>query len=400
MLQNKKILLGVTGSIAAYKAATLIRLLVKKGAEVRVIMTPAAAGFITPLTLSTLSKNPVWINLSDEAEWNNHVMLGRWADVMLIAPASANTISKLACGLCDNLLLATYLSATCPVIIAPAMDEEMWFHPATQKNILRLQQFGNILIPVESGELASGLVGKGRMSEPEKIVEFLEDHFDTNKKPLTGKKVLITAGPTYEQIDPVRFIGNFSSGKMGIAIADELATRGAEATLILGPSRYLPNNPAVKIIRVTTASEMLEACLQYFPDSAITVMAAAVADYRPKTPASKKIKKNESEFGLVLEKTTDILKELGKQKKKDQILVGFALETDHEEENAIKKLQEKNADIVVLNSLNDKGAGFTGDTNKVTIFTRRGEKKSFPLKPKNEVAKDIIRFIMNFLPVV
>lgn len=397
MLQGKKILLGVTGSIAAYKTAALIRLLIKEGAEVNVIMTQAAEEFISPLTLSTLSKNPVLVNLTDGSKWNNHVMLSRWADLMLVAPASANTLAKMSLGLCDNLLLAAYLSATCPVFIAPAMDEDMWHHPATQKNIQQLLKNGNILIPVETGELASGLTGEGRMNEPQGIIGFLKAYFDPDKKLLTGKKALVTAGPTYEQIDPVRFIGNYSSGKMGIALADELISQGAGVRLVLGPSHHLPKSPKVEIIRVKSASDMLEACLEHFPASDIAIMAAAVADYRPRKTSPKKIKKNEEELGIVLERTTDILKELGNRKKKNQFLVGFALETDHEEENAIKKLKEKNADMIVLNSLNDPGAGFAGDTNKVTIYTGNGKKEVLPLESKEKVAKDIVRYVINNL---
>ena len=395
MLQGKKILLGITGSIAAYKAALLTRLLVKEGADVQVIMTPAATQFIAPLTLSTLSHKRVLVELSDKEEWNNHVLLGRRADLMLIAPASANTLAKMAVGLCDNLLLAVYLSTACPVMIAPAMDEDMWRHPATGNNMQLLLQHGNILIPVESGELASGLAGEGRMSEPETIVKYVKDLLDPKQKPLAGKTVLVTAGPTYEPIDPVRFIGNFSSGKMGIALADAFAGEGAKVNLILGPSHFLPQHTGVKITRIKTAKEMLDACLGYFKSSDITVMAAAVADYRPQNPVEKKIKKKENTLEIVLEKTTDILKELGKQKKKGQFLAGFALETDHEEENAWKKLREKNLDLILLNSLNDEGAGFAQDTNKVTIFTGNGQKKQLSLKSKKEVAKDIVQFIIN-----
>lgn len=395
MLHGKKILLGVTGSIAAYKAALLIRLLVKEGAEVQVVMTPAAAGFITPLTLSALSHKTVLIELSDKEQWNNHVMLGRWADLMLIAPASANTLAKMARGLCDNLLLAVYLSAACPVMIAPAMDEDMWRHPSTQNNIQQLLHHGNKLIPVETGELASGLTGEGRMSEPETIVKYIKDSFNSKPKPLSGKKVLVTAGPTYEPIDPVRFIGNFSSGKMGIALADEFARQGAAVNLILGPSYFLPKNTAVKVTKIKTAQDMLDACRQHFKSSDIAVMAAAVADYRPQNPAGKKIKKKENQLDIVLEKTADVLKELGKQKQKGQFLAGFALETDHEEENALKKLKEKNLDIIMLNSLNDKGAGFMQDTNKVTIFTGDGQREKLELQSKEDTAKEIVQFIIN-----
>lgn len=397
MLQGKKILLGITGSIAAYKAALLIRLLIKEGAEVQVVMTPAAAAFITPLTLSTLSRRTTLTTLSDNEKWNNHVLLGRWADLMLVAPASANTLAKMAHGLCDNLLLAVYLSVACPVMIAPAMDEDMWHHPATKSNIQQLLRNGNKLIPVETGELASGLTGEGRMSEPETIVEYLKDFLNNESKPLAGKKVLVTAGPTYEPIDPVRFIGNFSSGKMGIALADAFTAQGAQVNLILGPSYFLPKNTGISVTKIKTAREMLDACLQFFPASDITIMAAAVADYRPENPAGKKIKKQENHLEVVLEKTADVLKELGKQKKKAQFLGGFALETDHEEENALTKLKEKNLDIIMLNSLNDEGAGFMQDTNKVTIFTGDGKKKKLALKSKEEAAKDIVQFIIHAL---
>lgn len=397
MLQGKKILLGVTGSIAAYKAALLVRLLIKEGAEVQVLMTPVAAKFISPLTLSTLSHKRTLITLSENDEWNNHVLLGQWADLILVAPASANTLAKMAHGLCDNLLLAVYLSATCPVMIAPAMDEDMWHHPATISNIQQLLRNGNDLIPVETGELASGLSGEGRMSEPETIVKYLKDFLNNESKPLAGKKVLVTAGPTYEPIDPVRFIGNFSSGKMGIALADAFTAQGAQVNLILGPSYFLPKNAGVNVMKIRTAKEMLDTCLQFFPASDITIMAAAVADYRPENPAEKKIKKQEKHLEIVLEKTDDVLKELGKQKKKSQFLGGFALETDHEEANAMTKLKEKNLDVIILNSLNDKGAGFMQDTNKVTIFTGDGKKKKLPLKSKEEAAKDIVQFIINAL---
>jgi phosphopantothenoylcysteine decarboxylase/phosphopantothenate--cysteine ligase len=371
---------------------------VKEGAEVQVIMTSAAADFITPLTLSTLSRRPVLQTLFDDEQWNNHVMLGRWAEVMLIAPASANTLAKMAAGECDNLLLAVYLSASCPVMIAPAMDEDMWHHPATKRNIDWLRQTGHVLLPVESGELASGLKGEGRMSEPEAIVRFLKDYFSPEKKRFTGKTALVTAGPTYEPLDPVRFMGNRSSGKMGIALADELAAQGAHVNLVLGPSSHLPIHSGINVQRVNTAREMLDACRHFFPDTDIAILAAAVADYRPAAPADRKIKKKESTLNLKLEKTTDILKELGTQKKPGQFLVGFALETDHEEAYALKKMKEKNLDLIVLNSLKDEGAGFMQDTNKVTIFTKKGEKESFPLKLKKEVAKDIVQWIAAAYP--
>jgi phosphopantothenoylcysteine decarboxylase/phosphopantothenate--cysteine ligase len=391
MLQGKKILLGVTGSIAAYKTATLVRLLVKAGAEVQVLMTPEATGFITPLTLSTLSRRPALHALEEEGSWNNHVALGRWADIMLIAPASANTLAKMAAGLCDNLLLAVYLSAACPVMIAPAMDEDMWHHPATARNVRLLREAGHLLLPVEAGELASGLVGEGRMSEPEHITGQLENYFK-EAGALKGKTALVTAGPTYESIDPVRFIGNHSSGKMGIAIADELAARGAAVELVLGPSGETPG-AGVRVTRVKTAAEMWEACLRLFRGADITVMAAAVADYRPAAPADKKIKKEAGPLQLSLEKTGDILRELGSLKRARQFLVGFALETDDEEIHALKKLKEKNLDLIVLNSLRDAGAGFTHDTNKVTLFTADGQKRALPLKTKQEVAADVVRVI-------
>jgi phosphopantothenoylcysteine decarboxylase/phosphopantothenate--cysteine ligase len=402
MLQGKKILLGVSGSIAAYKTATLIRLLVKEGAQVKVVMTAAACDFITPLTLSTLSKNEVLVSINDHNSWNNHVMLGRWADVMLIAPASANTIAKMAQGLCDNLLQAVYLSATCPVYFAPAMDEDMWHHPATRTNIEKLLSYGHRQIPVESGELASGLIGEGRMAEPEHIIDFLHMHFSASKaggqpsRPLKGKLALVTAGPTVEQIDPVRFISNHSSGKMGIAIADALAAAGATVKLVLGPSRYSPTAPNVETIHVKSAADMFNSCIANYPMADIVVMAAAVADYRPKTIVDKKIKKEGEDEGLTLEleKTHDILRTLGNNKGQDQLLVGFALETNNEKEYALKKLNEKNLDMIVLNSLKDEGAGFDHDTNKVTLFDRKGRETAIPLKSKPEVARDIVSAII------
>lgn len=393
MLQGKKILLGITGSIAAYKSIYLVRLLVKAGAEVKVIMTPAAKDFVSPLTLSTLSKNPVLIELFDEQSWSNHVMLGRWADIMLIAPLSCNTLAKMANGQCDNLLLATYLSATCPVVTALAMDEDMWQHPATKVNLQRLESFGTRIIPVEKGELASGLYGDGRMAEPEQIVKYLTGHFFLDR-PLSGKKALVTAGPTYEPIDPVRFIGNHSSGKMGMAIAKEMYEQGAEVTLVIGPTSLDLNSNGIVIKKVTTAAQMLEACEASFPNSDIAVMSAAVADYTPIRIASEKIKKKETGMTVELIKTTDILKNLGAKKKKDQVLVGFALETTNEKEYALEKLEKKNADLMVLNSLNDAGAGFGHDTNKITIFGRGGQEFYFDKKSKAEVARDIVATII------
>ena len=388
MLTGKKILLGVTGSIAAYKTPMLVRQLVKKGAEVKVILTPAAADFVSKLTLATLSKNEVLINLFDEATWANHVQLSRWADVMLMAPLSCNTLSKMATGACDNLLLATYLSATCPVIIAPAMDEDMWHHPATKANLATVERNGCQIIPVQYGELASGLVGEGRMTEPEEMVAYLEDFF-VNQNQLKGKKALVTAGPTYEAIDPVRFIGNHSSGKMGVAIAEELAKRGAEVTLVAGPVAVAQKSKAINKIAVTNAAQMYEACMAQ-QDYDIAVMAAAVADYTPVQAANKKIKKNGEELTLILKKTKDILATFGKTKKDNQILVGFALETDNEREQALRKLKEKNADLIVLNSLRDKGAGFRYDTNKATLYFKSGEEKALELKSKTALAKDIV----------
>ena len=390
-MQGKKILLGVCGSIAAYKSAYLVRHLVKQGSEVKVILTPSAKDFISPLTLSTLSKNPVLSELFDEQSWTNHVMLGRWADVMLVAPASCNSVAKMANGLCDNLLLAVYLSATCPVVIAPAMDEDMWHHPSTKENIVKLQAFGNKIIPVEKGELASGLHGDGRMAEPESIAEFLQQNFFlTSNKGLSGKKALVTAGPTYEPIDPVRFIGNHSSGKMGWELAAELKKRGAEVILVSGPTQLAFADNGIKLIRVNTAEEMFEACTNVFDKADITIMAAAVADYTPEQKETEKIKKKEDGLTIKLTKTKDILQSLGTKKKKGQFLAGFALETNNEEANAIEKLKKKNADMIVLNSLNDTGAGFGHDTNKVTIFTSKGDKFIYETRSKTQVAKDII----------
>ena len=381
-------MLGITGSIAAYKAVLLVRELVKAGAEVRVIMTPSAADFVTPLTLSTLSRNPVLTELFDEQSWSNHVMLGRWADVFLIAPLSCNTLSKMANGNCDNLLMAVYLSATCPVVVAPAMDEDMWQHPSTCANIKRLKEFGNRIIPVGNGALASGLSGEGRMAEPVEIISYLEEQVFSNGA-LYGKKVLVTAGPTYEPIDPVRFIGNHSSGKMGIALAHEMQARGADVTLVLGPVTGESILPGIRVISVVTAAQMYEACMNEFPVSSIAVMAAAVADYTPAQTAAEKIKKTGETLPLELKKTRDILKSLGEIKRTDQVLVGFALETNDEKKHALAKLENKNADMIVLNSLNDAGAGFGKDTNKVTLFTRDGKEFPFGTKPKQAVAADI-----------
>jgi phosphopantothenoylcysteine decarboxylase / phosphopantothenate---cysteine ligase len=393
MFKGKKILIGITGSIAAYKTIYLVRLLVKEGAEVKVVMTPSSKDFVSRLTISTLSKNPVLIDLFDEQSWSNHVMLGRWADVMLIAPLSCNTLAKMAHGLCDNLLLAVYLSATCPVVVAPAMDEDMWHHPSTKENLKKLESFGNQVIPVDKGELASGLHGEGRMAEPENILKFLADNFFSEKK-LRGKKAIVSAGPTYEPIDPVRYIGNRSSGKMGMALAKELHNRGADVTLVLGPSKIeFPAN-GIRVVNVNTAEEMYQACADSFTKADIGIMAAAVADYTPQQSAKEKIKKKDDSLLLQLKPTTDILKTLGGKKKKNQVLVGFALETNNEKSNAIAKLKNKNADLIVLNSLKDADAGFDIDTNKISIFEKSGKEFHFTTKSKQEVAKDIVDTII------
>ncbi|MEO6150353.1 MAG: bifunctional phosphopantothenoylcysteine decarboxylase/phosphopantothenate--cysteine ligase CoaBC [Mucilaginibacter sp.] len=390
MLEGKNIIVGVCGSIAAYKSALLVRLLVKAGANVQVVMTPDAAEFITPLTLSTLSKNPVHINYFDRAngEWDNHVALGLWADLLLIAPATANTLAKMAGGLCDNLLTAVYLSARCPVYFAPAMDLDMWKHAATVQNVAKLQSYSNVLIPAGTGELASGLYGEGRMAEPDEIVAMLSDEIK-KKLPLANQKILVTAGPTYEAIDPVRFIGNHSSGKMGFAIADELAALGADVTLVAGPTAQIAKHSSIKRIDVISTAEMLQACIQQYADSKACIMSAAVADYAPVSIAPQKIKKQTADLNIDLKKTTDILKRLGESKRDDQILVGFALETENEEQYAIEKLQKKNLDLIILNSLNDKGAGFKNDTNKITMIDKFLQRTIFTLKSKNEVARDI-----------
>jgi phosphopantothenoylcysteine decarboxylase/phosphopantothenate--cysteine ligase len=393
MLKGKKILLGITGSIAAYKSIYLVRLLIKAGAEVKVILTPSSKDFVTPLTLSTLSQQPVLIDMFDEQSWANHVLLGRWADVMLIAPLSCNTLAKMANGQCDNLLLAVYLSATCPVIVAPAMDEDMWHHPATKENLKKIGSFGNKIIPVEKGELASGLYGDGRMAEPEQIIQFITQNFFLNKA-LAGKKALVTAGPTYEAIDPVRFIGNHSSGKMGIALAKELFRRGANVTLVMGPASTEFSANGIHLVRVNSADDMYIACHKAFGKSDITIMSAAVADYTPVAKAEQKIKKKEGHLNIQLTKTKDILKSLGEKKKPGQVLVGFALETTDEKKHARQKLAEKNADMIILNSLNVPGAGFGHDTNKVTIFRPKGKEIEFDIKSKDEVAKDIVDTII------
>jgi phosphopantothenoylcysteine decarboxylase/phosphopantothenate--cysteine ligase len=396
ILSGKNILLGITAGIAAYKTAGLVRLFIKAGANVKVVMTPASKDFITPLTLSTLSKNPVYSSFTNEddenAMWNNHVELGIWADVFVIAPATANTLSKMANGTSDNLLMATYLSAKCPVYFAPAMDLDMYKHQSTKNSFEKLNTFGNVMIPATSGELASGLVGEGRMAEPEDIVTFIENDI-LGKLPLRHKKVLITAGPTYESIDPVRFVGNHSSGKMGFEIAKAAANLGAEVILVSGPSHQTVSHSLINVIRVTSAQEMYEACHNYFKNVDIAVLSAAVADYRPKNIAAQKIKKTESTFTIELEKTKDILKSLGAIKKQ-QFLVGFALETNNELEHAKRKLESKNLDLIVLNSLNDIGAGFGGSTNKVTFITASHEIIAHELKSKTEVAQDLLQQIL------
>ena len=393
MLKGKKIVLGITGSIAAYKSIYLVRLLIKAGAEIKVIITPAAKDFVSSLTLSTLSRNKVLADLFDEQSWANHVMLGRWADIMVIAPLSCNTLAKMANGQCDNLLVATYLSATCPVIVAPAMDEDMWNHPATKTNLKKLEIVGNKIIPVEKGDLASGLYGEGRMAEPEQIIDFITANFFLTR-PLEGKKAIVTAGPTYEPIDPVRFIGNHSSGKMGIAIAKELYNRGAGVTLIIGPTSIDTNLTGISVISVKTAEEMYKASTDAFNTADMAIMAAAVADYTPVNPEKEKIKKKEEYFTLELTRTKDILKSLGEKKNAGQVLIGFALETYNERKFAIEKLQRKQADMIIMNSLNDAGAGFGLDTNKITIFEKGGQEFNFEIKSKTEVAKDIVDTII------
>ena len=394
MLKGKKILLGVCGSIAAYKSALLIRLLVKAGCEVKVVMTASAKTFITPLTLSTLSKNPVVSSFEkdDQGQWENHVELGLWADLFVLAPASANTLAKMAHGLCDNLLMATYLSAKCPVMIAPAMDLDMYKHPATLQNLKTLQSYGHQILDAEHGELASGLVGEGRMAEPEQIFAQVETHF-SKKKRFEGKRVLITAGPTYEKIDPVRFIGNHSSGKMGLALAHVMANEGAEVQLIAGPGNHPIESASIRLTKVSTADEMYAAVSEKFESMDISIFAAAVADYRPASPAEQKIKKTGESMTIELVKNKDIAAEMGKRKASHQINVGFALETEKEEEYAQEKMAKKNFDLIVLNSLNDNGAGFSVDTNKITIFSVDQKPKHFELKSKQEVAHDILNCI-------
>ncbi len=395
-LQGKHIILGICGGIAAYKSVSLLRLLVKAGAEVQVVITPAGKEFITPVTLSALSQKPVVSEFftANTGEWHSHVDLGLWADCMVIAPATASSIGKMAHGIADNMLITTYLSAKSPVFIAPAMDLDMMAHPSTQANLRLLESYGNHIIEPETGYLASGLTGKGRMEEPEKILEVLEKFFSVGKS-MEEKKVLITAGPTYEKIDPVRFIGNYSSGKMGYALADECASRGADVTLVSGPVSVSVSNPSIKVVKIESAKEMLAECEKVFPTSDVAIMCAAVADYAPAHTADSKIKREHQEIPVIeLVKNPDIAATLGAMKKSSQTLVGFALETDHEFENAVEKLNRKNLDMIVLNSMRDSGAGFGTDTNKVTIFTR-DSRCEYPLKSKKDVAKDIVDAIIS-----
>lgn len=396
VLKNKHILLGITGGIAAYKCAQLVRLFVKEGAVVKVVITKSAEEFVTSKTLSVLSKNEVVSDFFDHNQnWNNHVALAEWADLMVVAPLTANTLAKFATGICDNIVTACFLSARSKVFLAPAMDLDMYQHPTTKQNLKTLVNNGNCIIPAESGELASGLVGEGRMAEPENIIEFIKNEINQNL-PLSGKKILVNAGPTHEAIDPVRFIGNRSSGKMGIAIADEFAKMGADVTLVLGPSHQLPSEKSVTIIKIESAEQMFIECQSLFEHVDIAVMSAAVADYKPKTIANTKIKKNDSEFALELVKTTDILETLGKQKK-HQLLVGFALETNNIIEYAKEKIKKKNLDFIVANSAAEIGAGFGVDTNKITIIDKHNKLYNFELKSKQEVAKDIVIFAINYL---
>jgi len=392
-ISGKKILIAVSGGIAAYKIHFLIREFIKKDAEVQVIMTPDAEHFVTKLSLSTLSKKPVYTDFYNEnGTWNSHVEMALWADVMIVAPCTANTLAKMTHGMCDNLVIATYMSAKCPVFIAPAMDLDMYAHPSTKQNLELAEDFGHFIIPAENGELASGLIGQGRMAEPETIAKAVEEFFNSNhKKTLEGKTVLITAGPTYEAIDPVRFIGNHSSGKMGFSLAEEASKRGAKVILISGPTSQVMNDKSVDVYKVTSAKEMLAKVFEFYETIDIGIASAAVADYAPKEVAKEKIKKNDDSLTIELIKNPDILKTMG-EKKTHQFLVGFALETQNEEENAKGKLEKKNLDMIVLNSLRDEGAGFKNDTNKIKIFTKT-EKKEFELKSKDDVAKDILNFV-------
>lgn len=392
-LKGKKILLAISGGIAAYKMNYLVRDFIKKGAEVKIILTPSAENFVSKVTLSTLSKNPIFSDFYDEnGTWHSHVELGLWADALVIAPCTANTLSKMVHGICDNLVIATYLSAKCPVFIAPAMDLDMYAHPSTIENLEKAENFGHHIIPTEFGELASGLVGQGRLAENETILQKIEEYFSSfTSKILIGKTILITAGPTYEAIDPVRFIGNHSSGKMGFSIAEEAEKRGAKVILISGPTAQKTNNKNIEIHKVTSAKEMFDEVFRHYENADIAIMSAAVADYTPKFVAKEKIKKSETEFTIELVKNPDILKTMG-EKKSHQFLVGFALETQNEEENAKGKLEKKNLDMIVLNSLKDEGAGFQKDTNKIKILTKT-EQKEFSLKSKEDVAKDILNFV-------
>lgn len=398
-LAGKKIILAITGSIAAYKTPQLVRLLVKAGAEVQVVLTGAAADFVSPLALATVSRRDVFASVSNGAHWNNHVHLGRWADVLLVAPCSANTMAKMAQGLCDNMVMAVYLSAACPVLLAPAMDEDMWLHPATRGNLGTLESFGHRIIPVAHGELASGIIGAGRMAEPEEIQQYLDNFFMEQQAatvPAGGLKALVTAGPTYEALDPVRFIGNFSTGKMGIALAKALASRGIAVDLVLGPSAEQVSHPLIAVHRVVSAIEMYEACDRIFPQSDIAILSAAVADFRPMEKAGEKIKKGADDtLQLTLVKNPDILAHLGQIKTEKQFVAGFALETTNELEHAREKLERKNADMIVLNSLREAGAGFGHDTNKVQLLFRNGDHKALPLQPKDEIAKSIVDCILS-----
>ncbi len=395
-LQGKKIILGISGGIAAYKMNYIVRDLVKSGAEVKIVLTKSALDFVAPLTLSTLSRNKVYTDFSDENKtWNNHVELALWADLMLMAPCTANTLAKIANGICDNFLMAVYMSGKCPVIIAPAMDLDMYKHPAVTRNLEIAESFGHSIVPAEYGELASGLIGQGRLAETDTIFSAIENHLTETEKPLTGKKFLITAGPTYENIDPVRFIGNHSSGKMGFDLAKEAAKRGAKVILISGPSTQTADSKNITIHRVTSAQEMFDEVFKYYENTDVAIMSAAVADYTPKLKATEKIKKNDHELTIELVKNKDILRTMG-EKKTTQFLVGFALETQNEEENAKGKLVKKNLDMIILNSLRDEGAGFAHSTNKIKLFTPT-EEQNFGLKSKEEVAKDILDFIQQKL---
>lgn len=395
MLKDKKIILCITGSIAAYKSVYLLRLLVKEDAVVKIVMTEGATKFVSPLTFSTLSNDRVMVHLFENNNWENHSLLGRWGDLILVVPASANTIGKMANGLCDNLLMAVYLSAACPVFIAPAMDEDMWKHPATRRNIQKLIDDKVKVLKVGKGSLASGLSGMGRVAEPEEILQEIKDFFHTNSL-MAGKKVLITSGPTVEPIDPVRFISNYSTGKMGVALANSFKKAGADVTLITGPT-VVDILPGINIIRVNTAREMYEACMKEADAYKILIMAAAVADYTPVNVSAQKIKKAEDDLHIVLKPTRDILLSIGESKKSNQLLIGFALETENGKQNAVEKLKRKNADYIILNSLNDEGAGFGSDTNKISIFGKDGSEHSFPLKAKVELATDIVTFISKLL---